>query len=486
MSNQNENNDHIEEDRLLDDFTFRMVQELAQLRREVYALRLDRQIRSLPRLIKRSLQRRLVKMLTPKMKHKVKSALLWWNRQNLRPIEKNLGEKTLENRPLNSQVNRKKSLLILAHSYPLKAGDYGGKFIASRVRHYQEAGFQVTVFFPSNKARGRYTKELEDPDGTKVISAPLKKIERIADQIKADQLAIHSPTPDFYSAIKNLSYEMPCHLWIHGFEARNWRDLSFNFTKEEIAKDGKRMDIMNVERQWALSEMFQRSDMTKIFVSSYMQNVAEKFAGEEAENSHVIHNLIDHEIFHYSPKSEESRFKISSIRNFGRRNYATDLLCGAILHLQDQDWFSDLEFQIIGDGYFHREDTEKIRKLRNIKIRKEFVSPKEVASVFSRSGIALLPSRWDSQGVLNGEAMGMGTVPVTNKVAAIPEFISTEEGILAKPESSLALAEGICELIENPERFIKMSKSAAVRVTEQCGPESTVKREIEIFENFYT
>lgn len=485
MSNRNENNDHSEEDRLLDDFTFRMIQEIAQLRREVYALRLDRQIRNLPRLIKRSLQKRLVKMLTPKMKEKVKSALLWWNRQNQRSIEKNLSKEILGNRPVNFQANRKQSLLILAHSYPIKSSDYGGKFIASRVRHYQEAGFQVTVFFPSNKSRGRYKEELEDAHGTKIICAPLKKIERVADQIDADQLAVHSPVPDFYSAIKNLSYEMPCHLWIHGFEARNWRDLSFNFTKEEIAQTGKRMDIMNVERQWALSEMFKRSDITKIFVSNYMQNIAESFVGEEAKNSHVIHNLIDPEIFHHSPKSEESRFKISSIRNFGRRNYATDLLCEAILHLQDQDWFSDIEFQIIGDGYYHQEDTEKIRKLSNIKIRKEFVSSKEVSSVFSRSGIALLPSRWDSQGVLNGEAMGMGVVPVTNKVAAIPEFISSEEGILAEPESSSQLAEGICDLIKNPERFIKMSRSAAVRAIEQCGPESTVKKEIEILENFY-
>ncbi len=485
MSDRNENNDRLEEDRLLDDFTFRMVQELAELRREVHALRLDRQIRSLPRLIKRSLQRRLVKMLTPKLKQKVKSALLWWNRQNRRSVGKNIPEETLRNRSFNMHANRKKSLLILAHSYPIKSSDYGGKFIASRVSYYSEAGFQVTVFFPSNKARGRNPREVEDARGTKIICAPLEKIERIAAQINADQLAIHSPTPDFYAATKNLTYQIPCHLWIHGFEARNWRDLSFNFTMEEIAQTGKRMDIINVERQWALSEMFKRSDMTKIFVSSYMQNVAEKFAGEMAKNGQVIHNLIDTEIFNYSPKSVESRFKISSIRNFSRRNYATDLLSEAILHLQNKTWFKDLEIQIIGDGQFHQQDTKAIRDLNNVRIRKEFISTNEVASVFSKSGIALLPTRWDSQGVLNGEAMGMGVVPITNKVAAIPEFISIKEGILAEPENPLQLAEGICHLVENPERFAKMSRLAAARAIEQCGPESTVKKELEILENFY-
>tara|TARA_B100000953_G_C17887950_1_gene380267 strand:- start:93 stop:746 length:654 start_codon:yes stop_codon:yes gene_type:complete len=216
-----------------------------------------------------------------------------------------------------------------------------------------------------------------------------------------------------------------------------------------------------------------------------MRSVAEEFAGAQALDSQVIHNVIDSSLFPYTPKSEEMRMHICSIRNFGKRNYATDLMSQAILNLSKMPWFSKLSIEVFGDGQHFEQDTAPLLLFENVKLNKAFVSPDTLRDIFSRNGIGLFPTRWDSQGMLNGEAMSSGVVPISNAVTAIPEFIGEAEGILANPENSKQLAEGIGELVENPDQFLTMSESAQVRVRNQCGPEMTVHREIDLFDNAY-
>ena len=48
-----------------------------------------------------------------------------------------------------------------------------------------------------------------------------------------------------------------------------------------------------------------------------------------------------------------------------------------------------------------------------------------------KNGIFMVPTRLDSQGVSRDEAMSSGLVPITNNVAAIPEFVDDTCGMLA-------------------------------------------------------
>ena len=73
----------------------------------------------------------------------------------------------------------------------------------------------------------------------------------------------------------------------------------------------------------------------------------------------------------------------------------------------------------------------------------------------------------DAQGVSRDEAMSSGLVPVTNAVAAIPEFVDDACGIHADGEDAAGIAQGIAVLYENPENFSAMSQAAALRVRQQ-------------------
>ncbi len=459
--------------KLLEDFAFRINNEVSELREEVKQLRIDRQLRSFPSWLAKRIKSKIKSKISNRTKNRIKLYL-----NGLTKLLSNT------NRPLTSKsssANRKQknTILLISHNYPINIGDYGGLPIARRIPFYKAAGYNVSVFVPSN---ARLKEKVVASDGTTVYFAPLSKIEQTAKRVNAGQLAIHSPTPEIYASSKKVMLDLSTHVWIHGFEARNWRELIFDFSQEEIASIGKQLDITNVERQWALSELFTNTEINTIFVSEFMRSVAEDFAGNKATASQVIHNVIDSNLFPYSPKSEDMRMNICSIRNFGKRNYATDLMSRAILGLSKKPWFSELSIEIYGDGQYFEKDTAPLRLFENVKLHRRFIGAKDLREVFARSGIALLPTRWDSQGMLNGEAMSSGVVPVSNAVTAIPEFISEAEGKLADPENSNQLAMGISELIENSEQFLTKSLSAKERVEAQCSPEKTVHREIELFE----
>lgn len=79
-----------------------------------------------------------------------------------------------------------------------------------------------------------------------------------------------------------------------------------------------------------------------------------------------------------------------------------------------------------------------------------------------------------------GEAMASGLVCITNRVAAIPEFIDERSGILVQPDDPKAYAEAIWRLATQPDRLPALSTEAARRVRAQCRHDQTIKREIEL------
>jgi len=424
------------------------MKEIAQLRTELEALksrvnelRLGRQVRGIPRALNRKVRRRLQRHDTAK--------------------------------PASGST-----ILLLCHKYSIDGTTYGGQPIARRVPFYLAAGHQVVVYVPNEQGQ---RLETHDELGARVVMGPIAELPITAKKFGATHLAVHSPTPEMWAGASELADELPTTLWIHGFEARDWRLLSFDFSEDEIEKYLDRLEKANRTRRDLLWSLFDRSDIQKVFVSQYMRTVAEEFVGKPAVNGQVIHNVIDPAIFHFEVKPPELRNQIVSIRSFERRNYGTDLATLTITSLKSEPWFDQLHFRVIGDGRHHEEDVEPLRALSNVSIEPRIMPAKELRPILSNAGISLLPTRWDSQGMMMGESMMAGLVPITNAVAAIPEFVDEKSGIVVPPEDFEAMAEAIARMVEHPDEFVELSKAAHERVLRQCGPGATVAREIEIF-----
>ena len=69
---------------------------------------------------------------------------------------------------------------------------------------------------------------------------------------------------------------------------------------------------------------------------------------------------------------------------------------------------------------------------------------------------------------------------VSLAVAAIPEFVDGECGILAPGDDYLAMAEGIEKLYYDPELFCRISRNAAERVRNQSSEAFTIVKELEV------
>ena len=79
--------------------------------------------------------------------------------------------------------------------------------------------------------------------------------------------------------------------------------------------------------------------------------------------------------------------------------------------------------------------------------------------------------------------MSSGLVPVTTAVAAIPEFVDEQCGVLVPGEDYKAMAQGIERLYNEPEHFLQLSQNAADRVRRQTSKEFTIDKEIELIGN---
>ena len=79
--------------------------------------------------------------------------------------------------------------------------------------------------------------------------------------------------------------------------------------------------------------------------------------------------------------------------------------------------------------------------------------------------------------------MSSGLVPIASAVAAIPEFVDNECGMLVPGEDAKAVANAILKVVRDPKLFAKLSENAAKRVRSQTSKEYTIDEETKLIES---
>jgi glycosyltransferase involved in cell wall biosynthesis len=371
--------------------------------------------------------------------------------------------------------------LVLANYYPSYEDLYRNGFVHRRIVKYKEFGMNVDVFQLHKGANIDY-REFDNID---IIRGGQEALERLIEANRYKAVLVHFLDEDMWHILKLCVEHIKVLVWVHGAEIQPWQRRDFNYTTEaerDAAK--KKSDRRMVFWQGVLKEA--HPNLKLIFVSQYLVNSVMEDLGFNlsAGQYEIVHNFIDTNLFEYKEKSIVQRKKILSIRPYASRIYANDLSVKAILELSKKDFFCDLEFRMIGDGKLFEETLEPLRKFNNVHIDQRFLTQPEIAELHKQYGVFLCPTRMDSQGVSRDEAMSSGLVPVTNRVAAIPEFVDERCGIIADAEDALGLAEGITRLYEDPDLFQSLSKGAAQRVRGQSGMEQTINRELNLVKHW--
>lgn len=367
--------------------------------------------------------------------------------------------------------------LLLTNHYPSYDDLYRNGFVHTRVAAYAERGVKVDVFRLRSQGAVSY-HEFHDID---VITGSSHALHTLLSNGKYRSVLVHFLDETMWNVLQHYIEHIKVVVWVHGSEIQPWHRRDYNFnndTEREAAK--VQSDIRMTFWRTLLADV--PKNLKLVFVSRYFaEEVMEDLGFRLPESAYtIIHNPIDTKLFSYQPKPVEQRKKILSIRPYASRKYANDLSVEAILELSKKPFFKELEFRMIGDGKLFEETLAPLRQFDNVKIERRFLTHAEIAQLHKEYGVFLSPTRMDAQGVSRDEAMASGMVPITNAVAAIPEFVDEKCGILVPADDHHGIAEAVEVLFEDVARFLQLSNSAATRVREQSDSRKVLNDELSL------
>lgn len=360
-----------------------------------------------------------------------------------------------------ARVLGQQDILLLTNHYPSYEDLYRNGFVHSRVKSYKEHGVGVDIF----RLRKNEPVSWHEFENIDVTTGSQEALRRMLSSGSYHHVLVHFLDPDMWEVLSEHIDSIKVTVWVHGAEIHPWYRRKFNIEtpeQEEIARlqSDQRMEfwrgLLNPMPK-GLKLIF----VSKIFSEEVMEDLGFRLPEDQYE---IIHNPIDTDLFTYQRKDTEQRKKILSIRPYASRQYANDVMVAAILELSKKSFFGDLQFRIIGDGKLFEETLEPLREFRNIQIEKRFLNRLEIATIHKNYGVFICPTRWDSQGVSRDEAMSSGLIPITNIIAAVPEFVDEASGILVEQENAQAIAQAVEEIYFNQERFSYLSKGASAKV----------------------
>lgn len=367
-------------------------------------------------------------------------------------------------------------IFVLTRSYPSADDLYQYPFVHRRVLAYRALGHETAVFrFDPAGREGEHTFE-----GIACETGGVDALTRAAARFAPDVVALHGLSEMLWPAYAALDPALPVHAWLHGTEIPGILRGKLAWIADPVLREENRalLDLRIPFWRGALDPW--PANLRIAFVSADSRELMRADLGAvlRDECTTVLHNPIDTQLFAVQQKSPEARFRVLSIRPHHNEGYGNDLAVAAVLMLQQQPWFSQMQFTFIGDGPLFDAIMAPLRALPNVTLRKDFVRQDEIARLHREHGVFLVPTRLDTQGVSRDEAMASALVPVTNAVYAVPEFVDETCAGIAAPNDAGGLAREIAAMVEDPALFLSRSAAAAARVRAQSGHEMIIPCEL--------
>ncbi|WP_223669261.1 glycosyltransferase family 4 protein [Kangiella shandongensis] len=206
-----------------------------------------------------------------------------------------------------------------------------------------------------------------------------------------------------------------------------------------------------------------------IFVSEWMKDQYEKNIGVKLLPSK--YNCIPNPVWHdfvdnrHRPPVFGNKIKVVTLRKLDESKYAVDL----VVRIAEQN--PNVEFHIFGKGQFFKH----FDKPDNVIHTPQLVEQHKLADFFNNYHLALLPTRYDAQGVLACEA-------ATYNMPLISSDISVVKEMLARFPHVYLMNNDRPEDINIKSIYDKLKNN--VMSGFYFAPENTVSRELEVFERF--
>lgn len=146
--------------------------------------------------------------------------------------------------------------------------------------------------------------------------------------------------------------------------------------------------------------------------------------------------------------------------------------------------FPDIKLTLIGEGHRLEEYKQRVRKLGLIPkvVMPGWRSMQEIQKLSATAHAAVLPSRIESFGIAVAEALGAEIPVIATNAGALPEIVDNEiTGTLVAVGDPEALADAICRVLENAEKFRLMAKRGRDIAREKFSWDVAARQLIELY-----
>jgi len=370
--------------------------------------------------------------------------------------------------------------LLVSPGYPCNEDRYNCGFVHTRALAYKKEGFGVDVVW----ANDNLETTVYDYEGIRVIRMNYGDLRELLYLKKYKRILVHFFNEKTAKVFDNLDLsETLLYFYAHGAETlyRDWPKICCQYFHPTVKLNEPLLDMFE-EKDRVIEKYNAMPNVKWIFVTEWTKKHSEELLGIKYNNYDVIACLIDTDTFKYEKRDPELRKKIFMLRKFHDFNsYSIDLDVRAILELSRRECFSDLEFNIYGDGPLHEMLLAPVKDFPNVHIHKRFLTADEIAQVHKENGIALFASRYDSQAVSSCEAASSGCVVVSTLNPGILQEFDAEHGTLCNQENHNEYADVIERLYYNPDEFLEIGKKMSDKIKSIYDYDHTIKREFEMF-----
>jgi len=167
----------------------------------------------------------------------------------------------------------------------------------------------------------------------------------------------------------------------------------------------------------------------------------------------VIHNIVDVDKFNLVQTHPGTILNIGFLGGLSNINKGLDLLLKSASLLEKKDFF----LHIGGSGIL-LDNFKKMAKAFGIDANCKFygeISRNEIADFYSRLDLFVLPSRYETFGIVLIEAMACGLPVIATKCGGPQEIVTAATGILIQKGNTEELKNAIINISENSELYNK-------------------------------
>lgn len=368
-------------------------------------------------------------------------------------------------------------VLVITPLYPSAENPYACAFVHTRVLAYLKAGLSVRVVSRAfDGVSGHYMFE-----GVTVYRLSMNDLQTHLRNTTYRCIGIHFIENEYARVLESCDLSSS-HLliWCHGAESLYWDRPKFTTSYFSAPRIMDQQEVADLQARDAMLARFNaRPNTTFVFVSEFARRRSTELTGITWNNAVVIPNPLDFDLYSYHEKSPELRTKVFCAKTHDDSScYAMDTVVRTIVALSRRPCFEKLSFTIVGTGNVHDKLIAPLRAFQNVDIVERFFTRDEMAAAHREHGVALFPTRFDTQGVSMCEAAASGLAVVSSKRDSVAAFLADDAGLLVPVDDFAAYADVVERLCEDPAYFEACSRASYEKISAVCAPAATIDREV--------